>query len=114
MIQIRQNAKAVGTRLSPAGKPQPNKDDFDTLDWPTLIISFGPPLGGTDYSVAGKSRSGGGGGLEGLPDTLVADIVVDPTYANTLYAATDICVFYTTKGGTAWTALGGAKYRNRR
>jgi ligand-binding sensor domain-containing protein len=36
----------------------------------------------------------------------VNGLVVDPSLANTLYAATDIGVFVTTDGGTSWSALG--------
>jgi len=41
-----------------------------------------------------------------LPNVPVNDIVVDPDFSNTLYAATDIGVFSTTNGGTSWAPLG--------
>jgi len=40
-----------------------------------------------------------------LPDIPVNDLAIDPDLANTLYAATDIGVFWSTNGGTSWAPL---------
>src|SRR6266540_672709 len=42
----------------------------------------------------------------GLPDSPVNSIVLDPSYANTLYAGTDVGTFVTYDGGAHWSALG--------
>ena len=54
---------------------------------------------------AGTNWTDISGDLETL-NTPVNTIAVDPTVANTLYAATDIGVFVTHNGGTNWTQLG--------
>ena len=41
-----------------------------------------------------------------LPDNPVNSITLDPSYPNTLYAATDVGPFVTYNGGANWTALG--------
>ena len=41
-----------------------------------------------------------------LPDVPVNALVVDPAFAATLYAATDIGVFSTSNGGVTWSPLG--------
>ena len=41
-----------------------------------------------------------------LPDTPVNSIVLDPSFANTLYAGTDVGAFVSYNGGTDWFALG--------
>ena len=42
----------------------------------------------------------------GLPDSPVNSIILDPSYANTLYAGTDVGTFATYDGGAHWYALG--------
>lgn len=41
-----------------------------------------------------------------LPDNPVNSITIDPSYPNTLYAATDVGPFVTYNGGESWFALG--------
>lgn len=41
-----------------------------------------------------------------LPDSPVNSVVLDPSYANTLYAGTDVGTFVTYDGGAHWSALG--------
>jgi uncharacterized repeat protein (TIGR01451 family) len=41
-----------------------------------------------------------------LPDSPVNSIILDPSYANTLYAGTDVGPFVTYDGGFHWSALG--------
>ena len=41
-----------------------------------------------------------------LPDNPVNSITIDPSYPNTLYAATDVGPFVTYNGGATWYALG--------
>ena len=41
-----------------------------------------------------------------LPDNPVNSITLDPSYPNTLYAATDVGPFVTYNGGATWSALG--------
>jgi uncharacterized repeat protein (TIGR01451 family) len=41
-----------------------------------------------------------------LPDTPVNSIVLDPSYPNTLYVATDVGNFVTYDGGSSWSQLG--------
>jgi uncharacterized repeat protein (TIGR01451 family) len=41
-----------------------------------------------------------------LPDSPVNSLIVDPSYANTLYAGTDVGPFVTYDGGGHWNALG--------
>lgn len=41
-----------------------------------------------------------------LPDNPVNSITLDPSYPNTLYAATDVGPFVTYDGGASWSALG--------
>lgn len=41
-----------------------------------------------------------------LPDTPVNSIVLDPSYPNTLYIATDVGNFVTYDGGSSWSQLG--------
>jgi photosystem II stability/assembly factor-like uncharacterized protein len=41
-----------------------------------------------------------------LPDSPVNSIILDPSYANTLYAGTDVGPFVTHDGGVHWAALG--------
>jgi uncharacterized repeat protein (TIGR01451 family) len=41
-----------------------------------------------------------------LPDTPVNSITLDPSYSNTLYAATDVGPFVSYNGGTDWSPLG--------
>jgi uncharacterized repeat protein (TIGR01451 family) len=41
-----------------------------------------------------------------LPDTPVNSIVLDPSYPNTLYAATDVGPFMTRDGGATWAQIG--------
>lgn len=41
-----------------------------------------------------------------LPDTPVNSLVLDPSFANTLYAGTDVGPFVTYNGGANWSALG--------
>jgi photosystem II stability/assembly factor-like uncharacterized protein len=41
-----------------------------------------------------------------LPDSPVNSVVLDPSYANTLYAGTDVGPFVTHDGGTTWAPLG--------
>jgi uncharacterized repeat protein (TIGR01451 family) len=41
-----------------------------------------------------------------LPDTPVNSVVLDPSYPNTLYVATDVGNFVTYDGGKSWTQLG--------
>jgi uncharacterized repeat protein (TIGR01451 family) len=41
-----------------------------------------------------------------LPDNPVNSITLDPSYPNTLYAATDVGPFVTYNGGAKWSALG--------
>ena len=43
-----------------------------------------------------------------LPDTPVNSIVLDPSFANTLYAGTDVGAFVSYNGGTDWSVLGGS------
>jgi uncharacterized repeat protein (TIGR01451 family) len=43
-----------------------------------------------------------------LPDSPVNSIVLDPSYANTLYVGTDVGPFVTYNGGATWSALGSA------
>jgi uncharacterized repeat protein (TIGR01451 family) len=42
----------------------------------------------------------------GLPDSPVNSVTLDPSYANTLYVATDVGPFVTYDGGVHWSALG--------
>jgi uncharacterized repeat protein (TIGR01451 family) len=42
-----------------------------------------------------------------LPDNPVNSLTIDPSYPNTLYAATDVGPFVTYDGGVNWSALGG-------
>src|SRR5438309_7870004 len=41
-----------------------------------------------------------------LPDSPVNSIILDPSYANTLYAGTDVGPFASFDGGATWSALG--------
>ena len=41
-----------------------------------------------------------------LPDSPVNSIIVDPAYANTLYAGTDVGPFVSYNGGASWSPLG--------
>jgi uncharacterized repeat protein (TIGR01451 family) len=41
-----------------------------------------------------------------LPDSPVNSVILDPSYANTLYAGTDVGPFVTYDGGFHWSALG--------
>lgn len=41
-----------------------------------------------------------------LPDNPVNSLILDPSFPNTLYAATDVGPFVTTNGGASWSALG--------
>src|SRR5439155_1159723 len=41
-----------------------------------------------------------------LPDNPVNSLTIDPSYPNTLYAATDVGPFVTYNGGAIWSALG--------
>ena len=41
-----------------------------------------------------------------LPDNPVNSLTIDPSYPNTLYAATDVGPFVTYNGGATWSALG--------
>jgi uncharacterized repeat protein (TIGR01451 family) len=41
-----------------------------------------------------------------LPDNPVNSLTIDPSYPNTLYAATDVGPFVTFDGGASWSALG--------
>jgi len=43
-----------------------------------------------------------------LPDSPVNSVIVDPSYANTLYVGTDVGPFVTFNGGVNWYALGSA------
>jgi len=43
-----------------------------------------------------------------LPDSPVNSIILDPSYANTLYAGTDVGPFASFDGGGTWSALGTA------
>ncbi len=42
---------------------------------------------------------------KGLPNSPVNDLVIDPTYTSTLYAAMDVGVYYSTNSGSTWTTL---------
>lgn len=42
-----------------------------------------------------------------LPETPINDLLVDPTYQNVLYVATDVGVFFTENTGKSWKMLGG-------
>ncbi len=56
-----------------------------------------------------KTTDGGGSWTDisgNLPDNPVNSIVLDPSYPNTLYAATDVGPFVTYNGGATWSALG--------
>jgi uncharacterized repeat protein (TIGR01451 family) len=41
-----------------------------------------------------------------LPDSPVNSVILDPSYANTLYIGTDVGAFVTYNGGAAWSSLG--------
>ena len=41
-----------------------------------------------------------------LPDNPVNSLILDPSFPNTLYAATDVGPFVTNNGGASWAALG--------
>jgi uncharacterized repeat protein (TIGR01451 family) len=43
-----------------------------------------------------------------LPDSPVNSVILDPSYANTLYVGTDVGPFATFDGGVTWSALGTA------
>jgi len=43
-----------------------------------------------------------------LPDSPVNSIILDPSYANTLYAGTDVGPFASFDGGVTWSALGSS------
>ncbi|UCD17607.1 MAG: thrombospondin type 3 repeat-containing protein, partial [Candidatus Zixiibacteriota bacterium] len=45
---------------------------------------------------------------DGLPDAPVNDLIVDPLFTSTLYAGTDVGVFYTVDLGDNWDALGNS------
>ena len=45
-----------------------------------------------------------------LPDDPVNSLTIDPSYPNTLYAATDIGPFVTFNGGATWSALGASGF----
>ncbi len=64
--------------------------------WKTTNLQNGVPT----WTAA----SGSGGNI--LPQIPVNAFVVDPTNSNTLYCGTDIGVFISTNGGTAWMPFG--------
>lgn len=43
----------------------------------------------------------------GMPDVPVNDLVIDPRNSNKIYAATDVGVFVSTNGGSAWNPMPG-------
>lgn len=45
---------------------------------------------------------------ENLPGAPVNDIVVDPSFPNRLFVATDVGAYFTNLAGTAWSILGGS------
>jgi uncharacterized repeat protein (TIGR01451 family) len=56
-----------------------------------------------------KTKDGGASWTDisgNLPDNPVNSITLDPSYPNTLYAATDVGPFVTYNGGASWSALG--------
>ncbi len=56
-----------------------------------------------------KTKDGGNSWTDisgNLPDNPVNSITLDPSYPNTLYAATDVGPFVTYNGGASWSALG--------
>jgi len=56
-----------------------------------------------------RTTDGGGGWADitaNLPDTPLNSIILDPSFANTLYVGTDIGSFVTYNGGTTWSQLG--------
>lgn len=69
---------------------------------------FNPATPGTPGHVF-RTRDGGQTWTDisgNLPDTPVNSITLDPSFANTLYAATDVGTFVTYDGGATWGALG--------
>jgi hypothetical protein len=100
----------AATRISQA--PLPGRFIWDVSPLPgspnTLIVAmsgFGTghvwrgvvPAAG---AAAWTDMSGSGGGQ--LPDIPVNSLVIDPVAATTMYIGTDVGVFRTTNGGTAW------------
>jgi uncharacterized protein (TIGR03437 family) len=56
-----------------------------------------------------KTTNGGAAWVDisgDLPNTEVNDLLIDPVLTSTIYAATDIGVYWTLDGGTHWTLLG--------
>jgi uncharacterized repeat protein (TIGR01451 family) len=58
-----------------------------------------------------RTLDGGGSWADitgNLPDSPVNSLVLDPSFANTIYAGTDVGPFVTYNGGASWSALGTA------
>jgi len=83
----------------------------DRSDWRTAYIAY------NGFDAATPTRPGhvfkttdGGQTFQNissnLPDTPVNWLILDPAYADTIYAATDVGTFVTYDGGRNWFALG--------
>ena len=107
------------TRVSGSKLPERPVTSFavDRSNYRIAYISYGgfnaatPQRPGHVYKTTdgGKSWtdiSVGTDPTKTLPDSPVNSIVLDPSYANTLYAGTDVGAFVTYNGGSTWTKLG--------
>lgn len=90
---------------------------FDPTNKNTVYIALGNYSGGTSaaqshlWKVTNLDTTPvitavNGSGANVLPDVPINGFVVDPLNSNTLYAGTDIGVFASTNGGTAWYPFG--------
>jgi photosystem II stability/assembly factor-like uncharacterized protein len=113
-VQVTTNADsgaaATWTNIS-AGLP-PRVVTHVAVDPTTSTIAYATFSGftgfGDNLGHVFKTTNGGSAWADisgDLPNTPVNFIVIDPDAPSTLFAATDVGVFYSTTGGTSWTSL---------
>jgi uncharacterized repeat protein (TIGR01451 family) len=83
----------------------------DRSNWRTAYMSYAGFSAATPGNSGHVFKTVDGGQTwtdisQGLPDTPVNSIVLDPAFPGTLYAGTDIGPYVTTDGGGTWARLG--------
>jgi uncharacterized repeat protein (TIGR01451 family) len=119
LVYLSTNAQAsdtpTWTRVGSPGRLLPNRPvagiAVDRSNYRTTYLAYNGFDAATPRTPGHVFKTADGGGswddiTANLPDTPVNSIIVDPSFSNTLYVATDVGPFVTYDGGRHWGPMG--------